>query len=148
MGVCTEKVRATEQRATGEQREVCGTPYSVDQGSGYAEVVQDCTMENIYESVAIYGDSCEYTLDAWQEVDELSLSGDGFDPQWPAVGPLSRNQREGEREETYRVIFNTEEGQYTYSPDSEGEFDRYKIGSRWILEVNTFGAVTDTEAVQ
>jgi len=148
VGRCTEKVRDTEQRSTGEQREVCGTPYSQDTGSGYAEVVQDCTTEDVYESVPVYADSCEYTIDEWQKVDEASVKGNDLDPQWPAVGRLIGGQREGERREEYQVTFSTEDGQYTYSPGSEGEYMRYQIGSRWILKVNTFGAVTGTEPMQ
>jgi ribosomal protein L40E len=148
VGQCTEKVRDTEQRATGQQREVCGAPYTVDEGTGYAEVVQDCTMEDVYESVSVYDDSCNYTVDEWQKIDELSSNGNDLNPRWPAVSISRRDQREGEREEEYRVTFNTEDGQYTYSPDSEDEFDRYQIGSRWLLKVNTFGAVTAAEPAQ
>ena len=148
VGLCTEKVRDTEQRATGEQREICGTPYTEDKGSGYAEVGQDCTTEDGYESVPIYADSCEYTVDEWQKVDEASASGNDLAPQWPSIGTLSRDQREGERREEYQVTFSTESEQYTYSPGNADEFGRYQIGSRWILKVNTFGVVTETEPMR
>jgi len=148
VGLCTEKVRDREQRATGQQREVCGTPYSEDTGSGYAEVVQDCTTEDVYESVPVYADSCEFTVDEWQKVDETSASGNDLAPQWPSVGTLTRDQREGERMEEYRVTFSTEDGRYTYLTGNADEFSQYQIGSHWILKVNTFGAVTDTEPVR
>jgi ribosomal protein L40E len=148
VGQCTEKLRDTEQRATGQQREVCGTPYTEDTGSGYAEVVQDCTTEDIYESVPVYDDMCQYIVDEWIKVDEIVGSGNNLDPEWPSTGTLNRNQRQGEQIETYEVTFGTEDGRYTYSPESEEEFGRYEIGSRWILKVNTFGAVTDTEPMR
>ncbi len=148
IGTCTEKVHHNEERATGQQREVCGTPYTVDMGSGYAEVVQDCTTENVMESVPVYADFCHYTVDEWQQIEEVREEGNNFSPQWPSVGVLGRNEREGERAESYRVSFTTESRTYTYAPSNESEFNRYELGSRWILKVNTFGGVNDTERLQ
>ncbi|MBN1994800.1 MAG: zinc ribbon domain-containing protein [Anaerolineae bacterium] len=138
VGVCTQKVHHTQDNPAPNAKEVCGTPYSVDKGSGYAEVVQDCEYE-------VYEEWCKYTVDEWQKVDEVSLGGNNRNPQWPAEPVLSRNQRPGERVEQYKIIFNTEQGQYTYTTSSETEFQRYDLGSRWILKVNTFNAVMDTE---
>ena len=148
VGICTEKVHHEEDRSTGQQREICGTPYSVDKGSGYAEVVQDCTTEDIMERVPVYADSCQYTVDEWQVVDTLTTNGHNLNPQWPSVGVLTRNQREGDRNEAYQVTFKTEQGEYTYAPGSEDEFNQYDLGSRWILKVNTFGAVNSTELLR
>ncbi|MBN1219474.1 MAG: zinc ribbon domain-containing protein [Anaerolineae bacterium] len=141
MGVCTQKVHHTQSDPAPNAREVCGTPYSVDKGSGYAEVVQDCEYE-------VFADWCKYTVDEWRQVDEVSQSGNDLNPHWPPVSALNQNQREGERSEDYEVIFNAEDGQYTYHPDSEAEFDDYQIGSRWILKVNTFNAVLETEPMR
>jgi hypothetical protein len=141
VGVCTDKYHHTQDSPADGSKEVCGTPYTVDEGSGFAEVVQDCEYE-------VYETWCKYTVDEWQNIDTVTVSGSNFNPQWPSVGALGRNQREGAREEEYRVIFATEDGQYTFSPNSQSEFDQYQTGSRWLLKVNTFGAVTEAEPVR
>jgi ribosomal protein L40E len=138
VGTCTQKVHHTQDDPAPNAKEVCGTPYTVDKGSGYAEVVQDCQYE-------VYEDWCKYTVDEWQEVDEVSLDGNDFNPRWPDIPVLRTDQREGARGETYKITFNTEQGQYTYTTHKEAEFNKYQIGSHWILKVNTFNVVSGTE---
>ncbi|HKJ27328.1 MAG TPA: zinc finger protein, partial [Anaerolineales bacterium] len=65
---CTEEKRGETDQPTDGAVEICGTPYSVDTGGGYAEVVQDC----IYE---IYDDYCTYTVIEWGAVDTVSVAG-------------------------------------------------------------------------
>ena len=116
VGTCTQKVHHTQDDPAPKAKEVCGTPYNVDKGSGYAEVVQDCEYE-------VYEEWCEYTVDEWQKVDEVSLSGNDFNPRWPTIPALNRDQREGEREEIYKIVFSAEQGQYTYTTPSGYRFD-------------------------
>lgn len=137
---CTSRVRRTQDNPAANAREVCGTPYTVDSGSGYGEVVQDCKYE-------ILEDFCEYTLTEWQPVDELTRSGSGGQPQWPALN-LRRDQREGERQEQYRCVFSTENGEYVYDSSRVDLLQRCTVGSRWRLQVNTFGAVTEMTPAQ
>ena len=147
IGVCTEKVHHTERRTTGETREICGTPYTVDTGSGYGEVVQDCTTEEIFDNVPVYAESCQYTVEVWQKVDQATLRGNDSNPKWPRP-QLRGGQREGQREESYTITFRTEQGTYTYSTSNAGLFTQARVGSRWILKVNTFNTVTDIERTQ
>lgn len=140
VGSCTQKVRRTQNEPASNAKEVCGTPYTVDTGSGFGEVVQDCKYE-------VYENFCKYTLDEWREVDEVSLSGNDFSPSWPNP-TLTSSRREGDREEVYRCIFNTESGQYTYATSNQQNFTRCEIGSRWLLKVNTFGMVNAIEPVR
>ncbi len=146
IGTCTEKVHHTESRSTGRTREICGTPYTVDTGSGFGKVVQDCRTEDIKEDVDIYADSCQYTIDVWQEVDKKTERGNDLSPRWPNIS-LRGSQREGKRSEDYECIFNTESGQQSYSTN-QNTFNQCQIGSRWILKVNTFNIVTDIEPIQ
>ena len=53
LGSCTRDLRETRAEPVSDSVEVCGTPYTVDTGSGYGEVVQDCVYE-------IYDDWCTY----------------------------------------------------------------------------------------
>ena len=147
IGTCTSKVHHTEERSTGQTREICGTPYTVDKGTGYGEVVQDCTTEEITEPVEIYADSCQYTVQVWQPVDKLTLHGNDLNARWPTAG-LRAGQREGEREESYSITFKTEQGTYTYNTSNADLFSQARPGSRWILEVNTFNTVTGIKPAQ
>jgi hypothetical protein len=141
-GICRKKLYETTQSEPDlspgmEVEKVCGTPYTIDQGSGYGKVVQDCQYE-------VYADWCEYTRREWQEVDASIASGHDPNPYWPQLSLVS-DQREGERSEEYNVEFDTEGKSYTYHPRDADEFSRYVIGSKWLLSVNALGGVTAVE---
>ncbi|GAB4447390.1 MAG: hypothetical protein Kow0031_29970 [Anaerolineae bacterium] len=137
---CSSRVRRTQDNPAANAKEVCGTPYTVDSGSGFGEVVQDCKYE-------ISEDFCEYTLPEWQVVDEVTRTGSNSQPQWPALN-LPHNQREGEREERYRCVLSTESGDYVYGSSNPDLLTRCTVGSRWRIEVNTFNAVTEMTPAQ
>jgi hypothetical protein len=139
LGNCRKKEHHTqsEEPALGvEAEKVCGTPYTIDQGSGYGKVVQDCEYK-------VYADWCEYTREEWQEVDDASASGHDLNPYWPQVN-LASGQREGERSEKYNVNFDTESKSYIYHPRAD-EFPGFDIGSKWVLSVNALGGITSVE---
>jgi hypothetical protein len=139
LGNCRKKEHhiQSEEPALGvEAEKVCGTPYTIDQGSGYGKVVQDCEYK-------VYADWCEYTREEWQEVDDASASGHDLNPYWPQVN-LASGQREGERSEKYNVNFDTEGKSYTYHPRAD-EFPGFDIGSKWVLSVNALGGITSVE---
>ena len=142
LGICRKELHHTTQSepATSpriEVEKVCGTPYTIDQGSGYGKVVQDCEYK-------VYADRCEYTRKEWQEVDASIASGQDLNPYWPQVN-LASGQREGERSEEYSVDFDTEGRSYTYRPRYADEFSRFDVGSKWLLSVNALGGVTAVE---
>jgi predicted nucleic acid-binding Zn ribbon protein len=135
VGTCTQEYRRTQSEPAPGAEEVCGTPYSVDQGSGVAKVVQDCQYR-------IYDDYCAYTQMEWVVVNTAYLQGNDINPIWPAI-VLSTGRREGERSESYTVVFRSDGETYTYQPSDPQEFSGFAPGSEWILDVNTFGTVTD-----
>jgi DNA-directed RNA polymerase subunit RPC12/RpoP len=137
LGVCREEVRSTQPDPAPNSVEVCGTPYTVDTGTGIGEVVQDCEYE-------IYDDYCTYTVEEWQVVATRQSSAHDQTPSWPEL-TLSGGQREGERDTDYIIYFRTDGEDYTYHTGKEAEFTAAKIGSTWVLKVNTFGTVTDIE---
>jgi len=140
LGNCRKKEHHTQSEAPSfgvEAEKVCGTPYTIDQGSGYGKVVQDCEYK-------VYADWCEYTREEWQEVDDASASGRDLNPYWPRVN-LASGQREGERSEEYEVDFDTDGKSYTYHPRDADEFSGYAIGSKWVLSVNALGGVVSVE---
>ena len=134
---CREEVRRVQPNPAPNSVEVCGTPYTVDTGTGLGEVVQDCEYQ-------VYDDICTFTVLAWREFDLVSLTGKDFDPEWPNPA-LSQDQRLGESTETYEVVFNADGRSYTYHPDDFSEYAGFEDGSRWILQVNTFNNVVSVE---
>ena len=134
---CQDKLRDTVDSPVANSIEVCGTPYTVDEGSGVGEVVQDCEYE-------VYDSYCEYEVLQWTVVTQASTSGSDLQPYWPDLS-LAANQREGDGHETYTVVFGADGKQYNYSPDDRAEFDQFQPGTEWTLKVNTFGGVNAVE---
>ena len=128
VGFCRETVRSVSRFPQPNSREVCGTPYTVDTGTGIGQVVQDCEYE-------VYDELCEYTVDEWMVIDEVAVDGRGFAAEWPALS-LETTEREAERQETYSVIFNADGRSYTYRTDDYNEFLQFDEGESWILEIN------------
>jgi len=137
VGDCLLKLYDTYEEPVAGAVESCGEPYTVDTGSGVGEVVQDCVYE-------VYEEYCSYTVLDWVEVDTITATGSDSNPYWPTVSLLV-DQQEGEGTETYEVVFIADDERYTYSTQSESEFECYEIGSTWTLNVNTLGAVVSVE---
>jgi len=136
VGACRERVRSESAEPKPNAEEVCGTPYTVDKGSGYAEVVQDCVYR-------VYDDYCSYTQPEWRVVDTVSVSGADLSPRWPSVS-LAEGQRQGEQvQENYTVVFSVDGQQYSYPVGSLDAFDDFQPGSEWTLSVNGFGDVVE-----
>jgi hypothetical protein len=137
---CEDRYRHTQSEPAPNAERVCGTPYTVDTGTGLGEVVQDCEYQ-------VYDPWCEYEVDDWYIFDEVNLNGQGLHASWPTL-QLAGDQREGSRSEQYEVIFAGDGETYRYTTRDYDRFRQYQPGSRWILEVNTFGAVVSTEPLQ
>lgn len=135
VGFCREEVRFSSPNPQPNSQEVCGEPYTVDTGTGIGELVQDCEY-------LVYDDLCSYTVDEWQVISEERAAGNDFASFWPST-TLSSTEREGEYEESYRVVFDADGRSYSYRPNSFDAFTRFTIGSDWILELNGFNAVVD-----
>jgi ribosomal protein L40E len=135
---CSDEVRSIQSNPAPNSIEVCGTPYTVDSGSGFAEVVQDCEYE-------VYATFCSFTVDEWNVVDVSKLSGDNFSPIWPEP-ILETGQRVGEEQgETYTIIFKTDDDTIVYTTDDLSLFQSAQIGSEWTLNVNSFGSLVSIE---
>lgn len=134
IGSCQQKVNRVQDFPEGNYQEVCGTPYTVDTGTGIGEVVQDCRYE-------IYMDFCQYSVQEWTVVSTNSETGQDTNPFWPSVS-LSADQREGAQTEDYTVYFDTEKGTLDYSTDDLAVFQTFRLGSEWLLDVNNFGGIS------
>lgn len=134
VGTCKQELYTVSDQPSGNYREVCGTPYTVDTGTGIGQVVQDCQYE-------IYADYCEYTVQEWTVVDVAEASGQDANPFWPVLN-LSSGQRQGDSTESYTVSFDSTEGALDYKTSDAAEFQQFSIGSQWVLEVSTLGGIS------
>jgi DNA-directed RNA polymerase subunit RPC12/RpoP len=139
LGDCADRVRTVQsvEPISGKYDKVCGTPYTVDTGSGVGKVVQDCQFE-------VYAPYCEYTVQEWQVVDRLTQSGNDFSPAW-AQPQLASGERLGSRNATFAVVFETDKGQIVYPVGSLEEFEQFQMGSMWVLTFNGFGQIVSVE---
>lgn len=135
---CTEEVRNIQDEPAPNSVEVCGTPYTVDTGGGYGDVVQDCEYQ-------VYDSFCTYTLEEWSFVEVSTLSGNDLLPVWPEPN-LDDNQRIGEEwEETYTIVFKSGDKTYDYTTSDFDLFQSAQFGSEWILNINTFDQINSIE---
>ena len=138
IGSCTEDLRSLQDAPAPNAVEVCGTPYTIDTGSGLGQVVQDCQYE-------VYDLRCSYTVEEWRQVDSETLSGVDAAPVWPEP-LLEGEQRIGSgREETYTLTFTSGGETYTYTTSDFGLFQQARPGSQWRLNINTFGSLVSIE---
>jgi ribosomal protein L40E len=131
IGACYDEVSEVVSEPVPNSIEVCGTPYAVDQGTGFAEVIQDCEYQVIEQR-------CEYTVNEWMPVDVITQEGTGLSPTWPS---LTAQQREGDREEQYQCIIDVGGSQYVYQTRSYQEYLACVPGSDWNLVTNESGRV-------
>ncbi|MDX9864392.1 MAG: zinc ribbon domain-containing protein [Anaerolineaceae bacterium] len=137
LGSCELQYHHTQEHPSPNAEEVCGTPYTIDSGTGVGEVVQDCEYR-------VFLDFCEFQINDWETFDELTIQGTSLNPAWPDA-QLSDIQRFGEREENYVVYFATDEGILEYNPATESKFLLCRPGSEWLLSTNAFGKVINIE---
>ena len=141
VGQCRSEVLRVQDDPAPNAVEVCGTPYTIDQGTGYGQVVQECQYQ-------IYADFCQYTVEEWKAVDSLISTGEGLIAEsWPAL-TVTDKQRAGERSEQYTILFETDGATYEYVLRDPAQAALFIEGSRWGLEINTFGTLTDVMPIR
>lgn len=137
VGSCDYRYSYTSDQPEPVSTEVCGTPYTVDQGTGFGEVVQDCTYR-------VYEEYCNYSISEWTVVDTLTLQGNDLSPRLPQPS-LANNQRLGQASETYTIVFSTGDGSLTYQTSDLDVFRQAQVGSRWNLTLNALGGIRSVE---
>ena len=119
-----------------DTKQVCEDK-TIDKGNGYAEVVTECHDER--------QQYCSYTLDQWQTIQEFSLDGHDYNPQY-AQPRIVSGQRIGDSNATLTVYLIGEDGSvYEYHAGSEYEFQQFTVGSSWTLHLNALGAVVSVD---
>jgi ribosomal protein L40E len=135
---CREDVRSVDAEPVQNSVEVCGTPYTVDTGSGFGDVVQDCEYQ-------VYDTFCTYSVDEWQQVDVASAAGSDYSPYWPEPA-VQTGQRLGEDvSETYHIVFFDGDKEHLFSTSDLSLFQQAQLGTEWTLTVNGFGVVVSID---
>jgi ribosomal protein L40E len=137
---CRQEARSRSPFPAENSQEICGTPYLVDQGSGFAESVQDCEY-------IVYDDYCSYTAIQLAPVGMLEESGSDMNPIWPETR-LGQDQELGQRQETYQIEFSVDGEDYIYQTKDFNEYRQFAPGSAWDLEINGFGDIVAIEPAQ
>lgn len=136
---CSQRVYKTVDDPVPGAREVCGTPYVVDKGSGFGEVMQECRYE-------ILADYCQYRTLAWSTGPPLVLEGHDLNPRWPDTTQLTQDQRAGRRSEEYTIVFQANDRTYTYRTSNAEEYRTLVEGAAWNLDINRNGQITRISA--
>ncbi|MBC7876643.1 MAG: zinc ribbon domain-containing protein [Anaerolineales bacterium] len=118
-----------------ENEEVC-EERTIDQGNGFAEVVEECHTES--------EQYCSYTMDEWTTIQTYTLEGNDNFPVYENPS-MASDQRVGSASDEFTVTFSTPDGIETYSPDSESEFQQFQNGSTWTIKMNAVGTVISVE---
>lgn len=134
---CRQEVQRTVQEPVPDAREVCGTPYVIDEGTGFGEAVQDCEYQ-------ILADFCSYEILEWRKVDDIRVEGIGHELRWPEF-VATDNQREGNRSQTLQCIFDAGDRTFTYRMSNEDQFTQCVPGTEWELEINRAGGITSAQ---
>lgn len=140
LGRCDYRYAYTSDQPQPVATEVCGTPYTVDQGTGYGVVVQDCTYE-------VYAEYCSYTVPEWVVVDQAVLQGNDLSPRL-AQPALAADQRLGQASQEFSIVFATDQGSFTYTTTDVGFFRQAAIGSQWNLTISGAGRIVSAEPVR
>jgi hypothetical protein len=134
---CRQEVRDVVDQPAPNAREVCGTPYIIDDGTGYGEVMQECRYE-------VLDDLCQYRVLEWRVVDTLVREGSSMAVQWPE--PESRGDvREAGREAKYACVLRAGDEEYSYQVENLDALAACQPGSRWQVVIDGFGALTNAE---
>jgi hypothetical protein len=137
VGACEQRVRREQEDPAPNSERVCGTPYLIDQGTGVGKAVQDCVYR-------VYSDFCEYSELRFAPVNVVAERGEGLNPRWPGAS-LAADQREGQRIERYRVVFEEDGKLYEYLTNNPRDYAQFQTGTRWKLRVNDAGQVVSVE---
>ncbi len=137
---CRQERHHVQDDPAPNAEKICGTPYTVDTGTGIGEVVQDCQYE-------VYEDYCSFTVDEWQQIEMVTERGTNLTPFWPQP-QLMTGQRLGAEQEQFEIVFESDGERYTYTTDSLDQFAQFEVGSEWVLQVNQLGSVVSVEPAQ
>jgi hypothetical protein len=147
VGYETKQRQVSERVQVGERTYVCGQR---DLGNGFFEDIE-CTEpvyetqqrtetyeEPLYEQVPVYATKYVYEVERWSPVRTERVTGNDQQAYWPELR-LGPNQREGERQESYQIVFGNDGGErFTLTFPLE-EWLSFESRGSYKLRVNGMG---------
>lgn len=141
---CSREERSTKKVADGE---TCATK-RVDNGDGTFTEKEECKTK--YREEPVYDQKCSYTVQDWVVTRTEKAGGKGFSPApaWPTVslkgtGTRLGAEREGDRKETYSVLFKGPEGKSYDCDFPETTWKGYAEGQVYSGEVGVMSKAVD-----
>jgi len=154
-GTRTRTRTVSERVQTGTERVKTGTR---DLGNGYFEdvyenrpVYEDRSHEESYEEPVyvdepVYRKRIRYEIEKWMPSREAKVEGQGRSPLWPDPN-LGKKEREGDRQESYQVIFRDKEGKvYPYKAPNEPMWKSFEPEHTYTVKVDPKGEVVEIVA--
>jgi hypothetical protein len=147
VGYETKQRQVSEQVQVGERTYVCGQN---DLGNGFFEDVE-CTEpvyetqtrtetyeDPIYEQIPVYRTLYRYEIDRWVDSRLARASGSDLQAYWPETD-LAEREREGERDQSYQIVFVDDDGERYEMDFEEDEWLTFERRARYKLKVNQLG---------
>jgi hypothetical protein len=152
IGTETRSRTVNERVQTGTERVKVGER---DLGNGYFEdiyedrpVYEDRAREETYEEPIfredpVYRTRYRYEIEKWMPAREVKAGAQDRDPRWPEPG-LRSQQREGQRSETYEVLFEDRDGATrVFRARDEVEWKGFEPGSQHRAKVKNDGEIVE-----
>ena len=143
----SERQRSVNRIPDGEN---C-TTRRVDQGDGTFREEEVCTTR--YREEPVYDDYCSYLVNRWVRSREATASGvlGQREPAWPNPnlrgGSGLGSEREGGRDEDYRVVLTAADKTYTCTVD-EALWRRIEVGASYSLPVGVISGSPDCSVLE
>ncbi|MBR1606219.1 MAG: zinc ribbon domain-containing protein [Clostridia bacterium] len=142
----------TRTRQVPEQYITGYTTQYRDMGNGYFETYEvpqygtryrtEEYQERVYRQEPVYDTWYQYTVQRWQYDRTLTASGTDDAPYWPQLTLAADTEREGGRDEEYRIVFADKDGTYPLRM-TQGEWEKYSVGDAVVLTVSPSGNVQE-----
>ena len=123
-----------------------------DMGNGYFESYQvpeygtryrtEEYQEKIYRQEPVYDTWYEYTEQRWTYDRTLTASGADDAPYWPELTLIAESEREGGRDEEYRMVCTDKDGAHSLRM-TQAEWEKYKVGDNVVLTISASGTVQE-----
>ena len=123
-----------------------------DMGNGYFESYQvpeygtryrtEEYQEKIYRQEPVYDTWYEYTEQRWEYDRTLTASGTDDAPYWPELTLAADTEREGGRDEEYRMVCTDKDGAHSLRM-TQAEWEKYKVGDNVVLTISASGTVQE-----
>ncbi len=153
MGYETKERTVSERVHVGERTYVCGQR---DLGNGFFEDIEcsepiyetqqriETYEEPVYEQVPVMATKYEYEVDRWVPARTETATGNDHQAYWPELD-LQENEREGERSESYRIVFRDDNGRRHEMTFPYQEWLTFESRGNYTLQVNGLGQMTGVE---